>query len=192
MNGQVTSVMIVGVGGQGVVLAGDLLAEAAMLAGLDAKKSEVHGMAQRGGCVSSHVRFGPKVHSPLIGEARADILLGFEPAEALRNIAALKPGGRVVVNTVRIVPPLVSLGAARYPEEALELIAGQAAASKFIDAQALALEAGSPKAVNTVLLGAAAEWLPFPEADLRRALSQRLPAKIVDVNLRALELGAQQ
>lgn len=191
MNSKVTGVIIVGVGGQGVVLAGDLLAEAAILAGLDAKKSDVHGMAQRGGCVSSHVRFGPKVYSPLIGEAGADLLLGFESAEALRNIAALKPGGRAVVNKVKIVPPVVSLGAARYPDEAPELIAGQAE-SKFIDAQALALEVGNPKVINAILLGAAAEWLPFPLDCLRRALAQRLPAKIVEINLRALELGAQQ
>lgn len=191
MSDQVTSVMIVGVGGQGVVLAGDLLAEVAILANMDAKKSEVHGMAQRGGCVSSHVRFGSKVHSPLIGEAGADLLLGFEPAEALRSISALKPGGRAVVNTVKIVPPVVSLGVARYPDEAQDLIAGQAE-TKYIDAQALAVKVGNPKVVNTILLGAAVQWLPFSLDDLRRALAQRLPAKILEINLRALELGAQQ
>jgi len=185
----VKNILIVGVGGQGVILASDILSEVAMLSGLDVKKSEVHGMAQRGGVVSSHVRFGKKVRSPLIPKAEADVLLSFELAEALRWLGFLKLGGRAVVNSQKIVPPIVSTGLAQYPEGAEELLKKSSTSPILVDALGIAEELGNPRLVNTILLGMTSRLLELPEPVWKKVVSQRVPKAFKELNLKAFEKG---
>lgn len=185
----VKNILIVGVGGQGVILASDILSEVAMRSGLDVKKSEVHGMAQRGGVVSSHVRFGEKVSSPIIPKGEADVLLSFELAEALRWLGFLRPGGRAVVNSQKVVPPIVSTGLAKYPEEAEEILRKSAADSILVDALGIAEELGNPRLVNTILLGMTSRLLELPESNWRKVILQRVPKAFKELNLKAFERG---
>jgi indolepyruvate ferredoxin oxidoreductase beta subunit len=179
------NILICGVGGQGVLLAGDIIAETAIAAGFDAKKSEVHGMAQRGGSVVSHVRYGKKVYSPVIAEGEADLLVSFEKMEALRWIHYLKPGGHAVVNTQEIVPS----GLESYPKGIDEDIRKRVPDALFVDALALAGEAGNTKAVNTVMLGAFSSYLEFPAEEWKKKIEARVPKKTIDLNLKAFDLG---
>jgi indolepyruvate ferredoxin oxidoreductase beta subunit len=182
-----TTVMLCGVGGQGTILAADLLAKTAAAAGLDVKLSEVHGMAQRGGSVDTVVRFGQEVLAPITDPGGADHLVAFEMIEAARRLQFLTPAGRLLVNT-RVIEPLpVLIGAASTPDGLEELLAEQDAI--FIDAEALACEAGSPKSANVVLMGALSTGLPFPAQTWRDVIAARVPPKTVDANLRAFELG---
>jgi indolepyruvate ferredoxin oxidoreductase beta subunit len=182
-------VFITGVGGQGILLASEILSDVAMSAGKDVKKSEVHGMAQRGGNVVSAVRFGDIVHSPVISEAEADVILSFEPMEALRNIRFADPGGTIITNTRRISPASVSSGQAVYPEDINERIKAVYPKAEFLDAQAIAEEAGSVKAVNVVL------WVPFqiilisPLKTGILQISRWVPAKSLEINMKAFEMG---
>jgi indolepyruvate ferredoxin oxidoreductase beta subunit len=185
MPDKVTNVFIAGVGGQGILLASEILSEVALSHGLDVKKSEVHGMAQRGGSVVSHVRFGRKVHSPVIAEGEADLLVSFEKMEALRWIHYLAPGGTVVVNDQEIVPS----GLEEYPPGLGDQIRARVPDSIFVDALRLAEEAGHARAVNTVMLGAFSDYLDFPEDDWKGAIQARVPKRTVEVNLKAFELG---
>jgi indolepyruvate ferredoxin oxidoreductase beta subunit len=183
----VTTVLLVGVGGQGTILASDVLAKVAAASGLDVKLAEVHGMSQRGGSVDTVVRFGAKVFSPVTDPGRADHLIAFELLEAARWLHFLKPGGRLVVNN-RIIDPLpVLIGDCPKP------IGNEAALSYegaiFIDAEELACEAGSPRSANVVLLGAMSVGLPFAEDLWREVLTKRVPPKTVEGNLAAFELG---
>ncbi len=183
----VVTVMLAGVGGQGTILAADVLAKVAVAQGLDVKLSEVHGMAQRGGAVDTVVRFGEKVYSPLTDPGRADHLVAFETIEAARRLQYLRPGGRLLVNS-RVIQPLpVLIGVAEMPEELEARLDSEGAI--FVDAEALACEAGSPKSANVVLLGALSTGLDFTEEAWREIISSRVPPKTVDVNLRAFELG---
>ena len=185
MPDRVTNVFICGVGGQGILLASEILSEVALGRGLDVKKSEVHGMAQRGGAVVSHVRFGDRVYSPVIADGEADLLVSFEKMEALRWLHSLRPAGTLVVNSQEIVPS----GLDEYPREIDEDLRRRVPDLLSVDALTLAEEAGNIRAVNTVMLGAFSSFLEFDDADWRKAIEARVPPKTVDVNLRAFELG---
>lgn len=185
----VTTVVLAGVGGQGTILAGDVLAKTAAAEGFDVKLSEVHGMAQRGGSVETFVRFGEKVFSPLIDRGMADHLIAFETIEAARTLVYLRPGGTLVVNS-RTIPPLpVLTGQASVPEGLEERLLAEGAT--FVDAEALACEAGSPRSANIVLVGAASYRLPFSLETWERVVAERVPANTVEANLRAFHLGRE-
>lgn len=189
MSNQITNVLLVGVGGQGILLASEILSEAAMLAGFDVKKSEIHGMSQRGGSVVSHVRYGTKVFSPIVPEGEGDILFGFELMETIRSLPLLKPGGAVVANDLQISPPAVLMGQETYPVGLAERIKAQFADFLLVDGQKMATDAGNVRAANTVLLGAVSKRLSIPEEFWLKALEKMVPAKALDVNLRAFQMG---
>lgn len=183
----VTTVVLAGVGGQGTILAGDVLAKVAVAEGHDVKLSEVHGMAQRGGAVDTVVRFGEQVLSPVIDLGAADHLIAFELIEAARALRFLRPGGRLVVNRRMVAPLPVLIGDLPAPDGLEDALYTEGAV--FLDAEALACEAGSPKSANVVLLGAASYGLPFAAETWQRVLAARVPPKTVDANLRAFDLG---
>jgi indolepyruvate ferredoxin oxidoreductase beta subunit len=183
------SVMICGVGGQGILLASDLLSQATLELGMDVKKSEVHGMSQRGGTVISNVRFGEKVFSPLIGKGEADIILAFEKLEGLRQLQFLKPDGAIIVNDFAIAPLPVACGLAEYPEQVIETITQAVADTAIIDGFALAKKAGSTRSMNVVLLGALAKKLSIEKKTWLGVLKKRVPSKTWEVNKQAFELG---
>jgi indolepyruvate ferredoxin oxidoreductase beta subunit len=182
-------VFLAGVGGQGTLLASEVLCDAFLLSGYDVKKSEVHGMAQRGGSVTTHLRFGPKVFSPLIEPGKADLLVAFEKIEALRFAHFLRPGGAMVVNAQEIFPPSVATGQERYPQGVTERLLAVTERLHMVDALAVALSMREVRAVNIVLMGAASHFLPLPEAAYEEAMKDRLPSTIVDVNIRAFRAG---
>lgn len=189
MKDKVTNVLIVGVGGQGTLLAGRILARAALLAGADVKMSEVHGMAQRGGSVVTQVRFGPRVYSPLIRLGEADAVLASEKLEALRLMPYLRRGGRLIVNNLAINPLPVLIKAAAYPHQEAAAISGQVENSFFIDATATAEQLGEPRAANLVLLGALAASLDLPEAAWQEAIADLIPPRLQEVNRQAFAAG---
>ena len=180
---------LAGVGGQGILLAGEILCRVFMEAGLDVKKSEVHGMAQRGGSVTSHVRCGRTVFSPLIPEGQADVLMGFEALEALRWIHFLKRDGVLLVNRQKINPTTVTSGRMDYPGRIYEVIKKKHPRTRIIDGLKLARKAGEVRTVNSVLVGAISREVDIPKEMWKRAISERIPEKLVAVNLRAFELG---
>lgn len=187
MNGA-TTVSLVGVGGQGILLGAAILAETAALAGLEVKASEVKGMAQRGGSVLSTVRFGEHVWSPL--SPHADVVIATELLEGIRGLALLAARGTMVCAvTTRITPGSVLRREQEYPDDLAGAAAARGVRLLAVDAESLAREAGTLRAVNVVLLGAAAAVLPFAPEDWRRGLEAAVPAKILAVNLRAFELG---
>lgn len=191
MSLQITNILLVGVGGQGILLASEILSEAAMLAGFDVKKSEIHGMSQRGGSVVSHVRFGTEVFSPIVPEGEGDILFGFELMETVRSLPLLKPGGTVVANDLQISPPAVLMGQEVYPESLADLIKAQFQDFMLVDGQHMATDAGNVKAANTVLLGAVSKRLDIPEEYWQKALEKMVPAKALEVNRRAFQMGRE-
>ena len=187
---QTRNVMIVGVGGQGSLLASKLLGKLLMEQGYDVKVSEVHGMSQRGGSVVTYVRFGKKVYSPLICEGEADYLISFEKLEAARYAPCLKKGGRIVVNTQQIDPMPVIVGKAEYPEAVLSELAEKGVRVDAIDALALAQKAGSSKAVNIVLLGhLARSFENIPKEAWIKAIEETVAPRFVSLNLEAFKLG---
>lgn len=184
--------LLAGVGGQGTILASNVLADVALRAGLDVKKSEVHGMAQRGGSVNTHVRWdAERVHSPLIGLREADILLVFEEAEALRYAEYLKPGGTAVVNRHTIVPISVASGGAHYPSEVelLAVYAGITDRLHLVPGTQVALELGNVRVANVVLLGALSALLEIPEDTWLEAIEERVPPRFIDLNRQAFRRG---
>ncbi len=185
------NVLLTGVGGQGVVLASTVLAQVAMAEGYDVKQSEVHGMAQRGGSVTSHFRFGDKVWSPLVPPGTADLLMAFEALEGLRYVKWLKPGGVLVYNALRINPSPVSAGLATYPEDVDSLIRAAWPEAKCVSANDLAAKAGTVKAANVAMLGAIAPTLPFAMETWQEVIRKAVPPKTIDVNLEAFRLGAE-
>lgn len=189
MENKVTNILLVGVGGQGIILASEIMADVFMEAGYDVKKSEVHGMAQRGGSVSTHVRFGPKVYSPLIKEGEADIFMAFEELEALRYLSFLGLRPAILLNEQRLNPPGVSLGNEDYPADAKEVLSRRAGKFKHIPARDLAVRAGDVRAVNVVLLGALHSFLSIPEKTWTDLILKRFPPKAGPVNLEAFRLG---
>jgi indolepyruvate ferredoxin oxidoreductase beta subunit len=188
-NNAVTNILLVGVGGQGIIVASEIMADAFLEAGHDVKKSEVHGMAQRGGSVSTHIRFGSKVFSPLIKEGETDILVAFEELEAMRYLHYLGPEPAIILNEQRLNPPSVSLGKERYPENIAEVLSRKAARFKKVAGKDLALKAGDIRTLNIVLLGALSSFLPVPEGIWTENILRRFPPKAHKANLEAFQLG---
>ena len=183
------NILISGVGGQGVVLASYVLSQTALAEGFDVKQSEVHGMAQRGGCVTGHLRLGERVYSSLITPGTADVLLAFESVEAARYLHWLRPGGVVVYNTVHLNSSTVSAGLDTYPEDIDARIAEDWPNVRALDASALAAQAGTVKAANVVMLGAVSSALPFGADAMEAVIRRSVPPKTIDVNLEAFRLG---
>ena len=189
---KVTNILIVGVGGQGVILASDIIAAVMMRAGHDVKKSEVHGMAQRGGSVTSHVRFGLKVYSPIIRKGEVDILFSFEQLETLRYLNFLNDKSVILVNDQKILPPSVTMGKDVYPADIPGRLKERYPRFTLVNALEAAREAGSSKAVNVALIGALSNCFAIEERLWHEAISSFLPAKLIELNLRAFELGRQR
>ena len=183
------NIMIVGVGGQGSLLASKLLGRVFMNEGYDVKVSEVHGMSQRGGSVVTYVRYGDKVASPVVDAGEADFIVSFEQLEAARWIGYLAPDGQVITNMQKIDPMPVITGAASYPEELISKMAAAGAKVDAFDALKLATEAGSSKAVNIVLIGRLSKYFPLSEEAWQKALTETVPAKFLELNKKAFELG---
>ncbi|MBE5756734.1 MAG: indolepyruvate oxidoreductase subunit beta [Clostridia bacterium] len=183
------NILIVGVGGQGTLLTSRVLGKYAELKGFDCKLSEVHGMAQRGGSVVTHVRFGEKVFSPIIWEGSADIILSFEKLEALRAVNFLKKDGIILVNDEEIYPMPVITGKVKYPDGIKESLESVSKNLFFINALELAKKAGSSKAVNVVMIGALAKKMNFDFDTMIKAIELSVPSKFVELNKLALKLG---
>lgn len=183
--------LVVGVGGQGTILAGDILAEVGMAAGLDAKKSDILGLAIRSGSVVSHIRWGAEVHSPMSMFGQVDYLLAFEPLEALRMAAYLKADSTVIVNNYPLAPVAVSTGQMRYPspEEIESTLRGASARLVNIDVTRRAQELGSVKTVNVMLLGVLSGFLEVPEAIWAETIGKYVPGKLLEANRRAFAAG---
>jgi len=184
----ITNTFICGVGGQGILLSSKILSNLALQEHFDVKKSEVHGMAQRGGSVVSHIRFGEKVYSPLIEEGSAHFLLAFEKMEALRWLHYLRSDGTMIVNTLELTPS----GTEIYPTGLEQQIEQKAGRVIFIDADKLAVEAGSPRAVNIVLLGALSKLMDFPVETWQQVIRDSVKPKTLEINLKAFDLGQAQ
>ena len=183
------NIMIVGVGGQGSLLASKLLGAVFMAQGADVKVSEVHGMSQRGGSVVTYVRCGEKVYSPVIDKGEADMIVSFELLEAARWLPFLKKDGVIVTNTQQIDPMPVITGNAEYPRGLVEKLQSTGAKVDALDCLSLAEQAGSAKAVNIVLMGRLSHYFDIPEELWMKALEENVPAKFIDMNKKAFELG---
>jgi indolepyruvate ferredoxin oxidoreductase, beta subunit len=187
----VTNVLFVGVGGQGIILASKTLAQAAFLQGLAVKDSELHGMAQRGGSVISHVRYGSEVYSPLIGVGQADFLVALEELEGLRNIHYARPGARIILNQRRIPPATVN-DANPYPEDVQKQLEALGFKVDVIDGPETAKEIGNPKVENIIILGALSSYLDIPVKAIKEAVSGAVPGKTIEINLAAFDRGRQK
>ena len=186
---EVKNILLVGVGGQGIILASTILSQAALLAGHDVKNNEVHGMAQRGGSVVAQIRFGKKVFSPLIGRGQADYLLALEKLEALRYLEFCNSGTKVVVNNQEIMPVTVTSGGAEYPKDIEKVLTERLEHVRIIDALSVAKEAGNEKAANVVMIGAMSLFLPFGEELFSEAISSSVKKRFVDINIKAFYGG---
>ncbi len=183
------NIMIVGVGGQGTLLTSRILGNLAIGQGFDVKVSEVHGMSQRGGSVVTYVKYGSKVYSPVISEGEADIILAFEQLEAYRYIKHLKKDGKMLINTQKLDPMPVITGAMQYPDEIIEKLKSTGAKIFAVDALSAAVEAGNSKAVNVVMLGVLASQMDIDKSVWISAIEQTVPAKFLELNKKAFELG---
>lgn len=183
------SIMIVGVGGQGTLLASRILGNLALAQNYDVKVSEVHGMSQRGGSVVTYVKYGEKVNSPIIDFGCADLILAFEELEAYRYLPYLKKGGKIICNTQNIDPMPVIVGAAEYPENIVEKIDAKDVDIVSVDAATVALKAGNIRTVNVVLMGVLSKFMDFSNEDWENVIKATVPEKALDVNLKAFELG---
>lgn len=192
MNDKIFNVLIVGVGGQGILLASELLSSAAFKAGMDVKKSEVHGMAQRGGVVSSHVRFGKRVYSPLIPTGDAHVLLAFEQAEALRWSHHMRADGTAIVNRQRLVPPVALIKNLTYPTDSLDKVRNKVGRVIDVDAGALAASLGNQRSMNILLLGALSKQTEIPESVWKDVIYEGVPKGTEEVNWKAFKLGREQ
>jgi indolepyruvate ferredoxin oxidoreductase beta subunit len=182
------SVLLVGVGGQGTILASKILSTGLVEAGYDVKMSEIHGMAQRGGSVSTQVRYGDEVFSPIIGRGEADILVSFESMEALRWLEYLKPNGKVVVNDYQIPSAPILMGKADYPDGVIDMIKGKANTS-VVDAEKIAKELGNIKVMNIVLLGALVKAMDLTDIDWEEVVRSNVKEKFIDINIKAFRAG---
>lgn len=189
MENKVTNIMIVGVGGQGALLASKTLGQVLLDAGYDVKVSEVHGMSQRGGSVVTYVRYGKKVYSPIIDKGQADYVVSFELLEAARYTEYLKEGGRIVVNTQQIEPMPVITGAVKYPENLVEKMTEAGFKVDAMDCLSLAKEAGSTKSVNIVLMGRLSKYMGFQEEAWLKALEKLVKPQFLEMNKKAFSLG---
>ena len=186
---EVKNILLVGVGGQGTILASKILTSALMKAGYDVKMSEIHGMSQRGGSVSTQVRYGDKVYSPIVGKGSADVIVAFEEMEALRWLDHLKIGGKMVINDHQIQPVPVNLGVAEYPEGIIEHLKEKVDVLSFKAAE-VATELGNPKAMNIVLLGALIKAMGgLDDIDWDAEIEANVKAKFVDLNKKAFHAG---
>ena len=186
------SILLVGVGGQGTILASKILSEGLARKGFDIKMSEIHGMSQRGGSVSTHVRYGTKVSSPIVSEGEADVLVAFEKSEAVRWLNYLKKGGWLVVNNYEIKSLPVLTGLAEYPDGVVEQLGKSVDNIKVFNATQIARELGNERAQNIVLLGALIKALGIADMDWDSVLEQLMPAKVVELNKKALHAGMEQ
>lgn len=183
------NILIVGVGGQGTLLASRVLGNYAIATGQDCKLSEVHGMSQRGGSVVTHVRIGEDVKSPIVAEGDADIIIAFEKLEAMRWRHYLKKGGMLVVNDQEIMPMPVITGACKYPHDVLDVMCKEGINMLVINAGDLAVECGNAKVANTIMIGALARKLNFNYEDILKGLVMTVPEKVLEVNKTALAKG---
>ncbi len=183
------SIMIVGVGGQGTLLASRILGSVLTGNGYDVKMSEVHGMSQRGGSVVTYVKYGEKVFSPIVDKGEADYILAFERLEAARWVSYLKTGGTFILNDNRISPMPVITGAMEYPENVTDKISAKGIETIACDATSMAIEAGNPKSVNVVLIGILSALMEFPESDWQKALEACVKPKFLEINKTAFSLG---
>ena len=184
------SIMIVGVGGQGTLLASRILGSVLGTAGYEVKVSEVHGMSQRGGSVVTYIRYGEKVYSPVIEKGQADMIVSFEQLEAARYVSYLKKGGTIITNTQKISPMPVITGAAEYPDGIIDKIKAMGINIIAVDALSAAEKAGSARAVNVVLMGVLSKVLPGIELDAwKKAVEKCVPAKVIETNEKAFDLG---
>jgi indolepyruvate ferredoxin oxidoreductase beta subunit len=186
------SILLVGVGGQGTILASKILSEGLLRKGFDVKMSEIHGMSQRGGSVSTHVRFGTKVASPVVSAGEADVLAAFEKVEAVRWLSYLKPEGTLVVNDFEIYSLPVLIGAAKYPDNVTDKLRSEVPKLKVIDAAGIAKKLGNIKAQNVVLLGALVKALGLEELDWGSVIKDIVPPKLYELNIKAFEAGLKQ
>jgi indolepyruvate ferredoxin oxidoreductase beta subunit len=187
-----TNILVAGVGGQGVILASDVMSEVFMEVGYDVKKSEVHGMAMRGGIVSSHFRFGKKVYSPLIKEGEVNILFAFEQLEGLRWINHLKPDGKIVMNDHKVNPPAVNLGEMEYPKGIPEMIRSKFKGFYLVKGTEIAFQMGDARAANVVLLGAISKLFEVNEELWLNTILNYLPPKVHALNREAFSAGRNQ
>mgnify|MGYP001017620197 CR=1 FL=1 len=187
----VKNILLVGVGGQGAILASKILSEGLMEAGYDVKMSEIHGMSQRGGNVSTQVRFGEKVFSPIIGKGEADLIVAFEKMEALRWIEYLKPGGKMVINDAEIPSVPIQMELAVYPEGIIEELSEKATTYVF-KATELAESLGNPKSMNMVLLGSLVKAIDLPEIHWEEIMKRSIKPAFIDINLQAFKVGQSQ
>jgi indolepyruvate ferredoxin oxidoreductase beta subunit len=192
MENSTTNILVAGVGGQGVILASDVMSEVFMEVGYDIKKSEVHGMAMRGGIVTSHFRFGKKVYSPLIKEGEADILFAFEQLEGLRWINHLKPDGKIVMNDHTINPPAVNMGEMEYPKGIPERIGSKFKGFYLVKGTEIALQMGDARAANVVLLGAISKLFEVNQEIWLNTILNYLPPKVHELNRQAFRAGRDQ
>lgn len=183
------NIMIVGVGGQGSLLASKLLGHLLLTEGYDVKVSEVHGMSQRGGSVVTYVRFGEKVYSPVIDKGQADFIVSFEKLEAARYVEYLKESGKIILNTQEIDPMPVIIGAAQYPENLVEKMENLGISVDALDCLSLARQAGSSKAVNIVLMGRLSKYFDIPVEKWQKAIEECVPEKFLELNRQAFMLG---
>jgi indolepyruvate ferredoxin oxidoreductase beta subunit len=189
VDNEVKSILFAGVGGQGILRASDIICEVIMEAGLDVKKSEVHGMAQRGGCVTSHVRYGRKVYSPLAEPGSIEMLISFEKMEALRYLRFLKKDAAIIVNTEEIYPPAVNMGEAPYPEDVVSFLKKHYGKVISFNAAELAQKAGNIKTANVVLLGAVSNLMNIDQSIWQSVIKKSFPEKLVKMNLAAFQMG---
>jgi indolepyruvate ferredoxin oxidoreductase, beta subunit len=183
------NILFCGVGGQGILLASEVTAYSLLAAGMDVRKSEVHGMAQRGGSVTAHLRYGDKVYSPLISPGEADIVVAFEMMEAARYLPFMHPGSKVIVNTHKIFPPAVATGKMEYPENVLAGLADHSISVKEIDAFEIASRVGEVRAVNIVMVGVLSTYLPIDVQIFMDVLHERIPERFKEVNINAFQEG---
>ncbi len=189
IDSSVKSILFAGVGGQGILRASDIMCMAMMEAGYDVKKSEVHGMAQRGGCVTSHVRYGAKVYSPLAESGSIEIIVSFEKMEVLRYLKLLRKDASIIVNTEEIYPPAVNMGDSAYPDDVIGFLKNHYCRVIAFNAAELAQKAGNIKAANVVLLGTVSKLLNVKKAVWESVIKESFPQKLVKMNLDAFQMG---
>jgi indolepyruvate ferredoxin oxidoreductase beta subunit len=187
----ITSILLAGVGGQGIVLASKILAKCAFTAGFMVKESELHGMAQRGGSVISHVRFGEEVYSPLIPRGTADFMVALEELEGLRYTYFLKPSAQVILNGKQVVPSIIIPENSRYPEDIKQRLEAQGFRVDAVKAIEIARELGNLKVENIILVGALSRYLPFAMEVWQKAIEESVPAKTIEINMKAFKTGRE-
>jgi len=185
----ITNVLFSGVGGQGIILASKILTECAFVSGYMVKESELHGMAQRGGSVTSHVRFGEEVYSPLIHKGRADFMVALEELEGLRYAYYLKPAGKVILNQKRIVPSSINPAVAPYPEDVKSQLESMGFHVDSVNALEIATTLGNPKVENIIVMGVLSRYMPFPLAIWETVIKESVPPKTIEINLTAFNKG---